>query len=127
MQAETSVLMNVEQQVSTERLQVASLRAKYEQLSSMTDEQIMRSIATLEIPDNTIAQTLPAVSGSVLGGSQVAQFRTRSQPSDVKFAQAKKNVMQTQLRDQIIVLRKTLKNQPEDRRGVHEEPRKPVG
>ncbi len=108
MQAETSVLMNVEQMVSTERLRVASLRAKYDQTSDMTDEQIMRSIATLEIPDTTIAQTLPLYQESASEEARMLNSGLGPNHPTVRSLRAKKDVMQTQLRDQIVVLRKTL-------------------
>jgi polysaccharide biosynthesis transport protein len=108
MQAESTVLMTVEQQVATERLRVASLRAKYEQLSNMTDEQIMRSIATLEIPDNTIAQTLPLYQESSSEEARLLNSGLGPNHPTVRSLRAKKDVMQTQLRDQISVLRGTL-------------------
>lgn len=108
MQADTQVLLAIEQQVSSERLRVASLRAKYEQLSDMTDQQIMRSIATLEIPDNTIAQTLPQYQEAASEEARMLNSGLGPNHPTVRSLVAKKAVMESQLRDQIIVLRKTL-------------------
>ncbi|MFZ4777477.1 MAG: GumC family protein, partial [Terrimicrobiaceae bacterium] len=57
--AANDVLVSVEQQVSSERLRVSALRSKYDQIAKLTDDQVMRSIATLEISDPTISQVLP--------------------------------------------------------------------
>ena len=59
MQANERVLMSVEEEVSTQRLKTATMSAKYDEISKMTDDQIMRSIATLEVEDQTILQILP--------------------------------------------------------------------
>lgn len=59
MQAMDRVLLNVEEQVKEQRLTAASARARYEELEKMTDDQMMRSIATLKIDDQTILQILP--------------------------------------------------------------------
>ena len=108
MQAETSVLMNVEQQVSTERLRVAALRAKYDQVSTMSDEAIMRSIGTLEIPDATIAQTLPLYQEASSEEARLLNSGLGPNHPTVRSLRAKKDVMEQQLKAQIGVLRKTL-------------------
>ncbi|MDD5200563.1 MAG: polysaccharide biosynthesis tyrosine autokinase [Terrimicrobiaceae bacterium] len=59
MQANERVLMSVEEEVSTQRLKTAAWAAKYDQISKMSDDQIMASIATLEVEDQTIHQILP--------------------------------------------------------------------
>ena len=108
MQAESAVLLNAEQQVAQERMRVEQLRAKHEQVAAMTDEQIMRSLVTLDIPDATVQAILPQYQELT---SEEARFLNsglgRKHPS-VRALRAKREVMETQLREQIKVLRQTL-------------------
>jgi len=105
---ETQVLSSVEQQVSSERLKVASLRAKYEQISQMTDDQIMKSIAALEINDSTILKVLPQYQDLVSEEARMLNSGLGINHPDVKALHAKKEVFEDQLREQIKVLRSTL-------------------
>ncbi|HRJ70612.1 MAG TPA: polysaccharide biosynthesis tyrosine autokinase [Terrimicrobiaceae bacterium] len=108
MQPDAQILMSVEQQVSTERLRVASLRAKHEQVKNMTDEQIMRSLAALEITDATVTQTLPQFQESSSEEARLLNSGLGPNHPSVKSLRAKKDVMEKQLREQIQVLRRTL-------------------
>ncbi len=108
MQAESTVLLNVEEQVSSERLKNSQLRAKSEQIAQMTDEQIMRSIITLEIKDPTIEQVLPLYQQAASEEARMLNSGLGINHPLVKSLRAKKDVMQQQLEDQITVLRKTL-------------------
>jgi polysaccharide biosynthesis transport protein len=105
MQAANEVLLSVEQQVSTERLRVSSLRAKFEQISRLTDDQIMRSLTALEIEDPTMLQLLPQF--QELGSEEAFLLNSGLGPNHprVEALQAKKNVMQGQLSAQTASLR----------------------
>lgn len=105
---EGQLLMSVEQQVNSERLRVATLRARQEQLSSMTDEQIMRSAPTLEISDATISQLLPPYQDAASEEARMLSSGYGPNHPNVKSLKAKKDVIFRQLQDQIVVLRKTL-------------------
>jgi capsular exopolysaccharide family len=59
MQAMDRVLLTVEEQVKEQRLLTAAARARYAELEKMEGDQIMRSIATLKVDDQTILQILP--------------------------------------------------------------------
>ena len=61
MQATERVLLSEEEQVNNERLKVTVLRAKQDQVSQMTDDQIMRSTRALDIEDPTILQVFPPI------------------------------------------------------------------
>lgn len=106
---ESEILRSVEQQVSSERLRVASLRAKYELVSGMTDDMIMRSLVTLEIQDPTVQQVLPQYQEATSEEARLLQSGLGLNHPTVKSLRAKKDVMEKQLKDQIVVLRKTLK------------------
>lgn len=107
-QAENTILLQVEQQVSQEGLRVAALRAKYEQVSKMTDEQIMRSLTTLEIEDPSITQLLPLYQEAASEEARMLNAGLGVNHPNVKALRAKKEVMARQLAEQTVVLRKTL-------------------
>lgn len=102
------VLRSVEQQVSAKRLEVAAIRAKYELISKMTDDQIMRSIVTLEIQDPTIQQVLPQYQEAASEEARLLNSGLGINHPTVKSLRAKKDVMEKQLQAQIGVLRKSL-------------------
>ncbi len=106
--AANDVLLAVEQQVSTERLRVSSLRAKYDQIEKLTDDQVMRSITTLEIPDPTISQVLPMYQEASSEEAKMLQSGLGINHPNVKSLRAKKAVMDAQLKDQIKSLRTSL-------------------
>ncbi|MEI6032685.1 MAG: polysaccharide biosynthesis tyrosine autokinase [Verrucomicrobiae bacterium] len=106
--AANDVLLSVEQQVSTERLRVSSLRAKYDQITKLTDDQVMRSITTLEIPDPTISQVLPLYQEANSEEARMLQSGLGANHPNVKSLRAKKTVMAKQLEDQIKSLRTSL-------------------
>ena len=106
--AANDVLLAVEQQVSTERLRVSSLRAKYDQIAKLTDDQVMRSITTLEIPDPTISQVLPMYQEASSEEAKMLQSGLGINHPNVKSLRAKKTVMAAQLQDQIKSLRTSL-------------------
>ncbi len=106
--AENQIVMAVEQQVSSERLRVASLRAKYEQVSRMTDEQIMQSLTTLELVDPTISTILPQYQSAMSEEARMLEAGYGRKHPTFKSLWAKKEVMERQLKDQVLVLRKTL-------------------
>lgn len=98
----------VEQQVSTEGLRVSSLRAKYEQIAKLTDDQVMRSITTLEIQDPTISQILPLYQQGSAEQARMLQSGLGVNHPTVKSLQAKNEVMAKQLQQQIGSLRTSL-------------------
>ncbi len=108
MQAANEVLLAVEQQVSTERLRVSTLRAKYEQISRLTDDQIMRSISTLDVPDPTILQMLPQYQEVASEEARMLNSGLGPNHPTVKSLRAKKEVMEQQLAAQIASLRASM-------------------
>lgn len=106
--AANQVLMSVESQVSTERLRVSSLRAKYEAISILSDDQIMRSITTLEIADPTISQVLPQYQEASSEEAKLLNAGLGVNHPTVKSLRAKKDVMGKQLESQIKSLRTSL-------------------
>ncbi|MEI6070781.1 MAG: polysaccharide biosynthesis tyrosine autokinase [Verrucomicrobiae bacterium] len=106
--AANDVLLAVEQQVSTERLRVSALRAKYDQITKLTDDQVMRSITTLEIQDPTISQVLPLYQQCSSEEARMLQSGLGINHPQVKSLRAKMAVMDKQLGEQIKSLRTSL-------------------
>lgn len=97
-----------DQQVNVEELRVASLRAKHEEVSKMTNEQIMNSLVTLEISDPTIQQVLPQFREAESEEARMLKSGLGMNHPTVKSLKAKKDVMEKQLADQTVALRQTL-------------------
>lgn len=108
MQAANQVLLSVEQQVSDERLKVSSLKAKYDQINRLTDDQIMRSITTLEVQDPTINQMLPQYQEVVSEEAKLLNSGLGTNHPTVRSLKAKKGVMENQLSAQISSLRSSM-------------------
>lgn len=108
MLAENQILMSVENQVSTERLRVSSLRAKYQAISQLSDDQVMRSITTLEISDPTISQVMPQFQTAASEEARLLQSGLGVNHPTVRSLRAQKEVMRTQLDSQIKSLRTSL-------------------
>ena len=106
--AANEVYSSVEQQVSTERLRVSSLRAKYDQIAKLTDDQVMASITTLELPDPTISQIRPLFQEAASEEARLLQSGLGVNHPTVKSLRAKKDVMAKQLQQQIGSLRTSL-------------------
>jgi succinoglycan biosynthesis transport protein ExoP len=103
-----AAVQSIDQQVNSEELRVAALRAKYQQVSQMTDEQIMNSLATLEIVDPIIQQVLPLFKDASSEEARLLNSGLGPNHPTVKSLRAKKAVMENQLADQTKALRRTL-------------------
>jgi capsular exopolysaccharide synthesis family protein len=109
MQANERVLMSVEEEVSTQRLKTATMSAKYDEISKMTDDQIMRSIATLEVEDQTILQILPLYQEAASEEARLIKAGYGANHPMVQAQTAKKDTYWKQLTNQISSLRIALK------------------
>ena len=109
MQANERVLMSVEEEVSTQRLKTATMSAKYDEISKMTDDQIMRSIATLEVEDQTILQILPLYQEAASEEARLIKAGYGANHPMVQSQTAKKDTYWKQLTNQISSLRIALK------------------
>jgi capsular exopolysaccharide synthesis family protein len=77
-------------------------------ISPMTDDQIMRSVAALEIQDPTILQVLPLFQAAASEEAGLLNSGLGPNHPTVRSLRAKKDEMEQQLRAQIAVLRRTL-------------------
>ncbi len=107
--AEENILVADEATVNDMRLKVASLQSKSQQIDMMTDEQIMRSLKTFEMDDATISQILPQYEASISEEAHMLNSGLGPNHPSVKSLEARKSVYAQQLKDQIAVLRQSLK------------------
>ncbi len=105
---QNAAVQAIDQQVNAEELRVAALRAKHEQVSQMTDEQIMNSLATLELIDPIIQQVLPIYKDAISEEARLLNAGLGPNHPTVKSLRAKKDEMRKQLNEQTKALRKTL-------------------
>lgn len=107
-QASERVLLSNEEQVGAERLKAAQYRAKYELISQLTDEQILRSIMTLEVVDPTIQSVLPLYQSVDNELARLLNGGYGANHPMVLSMQAKKEGFEKELLKQVAVLRKAL-------------------
>lgn len=108
MQAQESVLISQEGMVTEARLRASTLRAKYEQIEKLSGDDLMRSLPTLEIQDQTIQQTLPQYQEISSELAHTMQSGLGRRHPTVLSLQAKKATYEQQLSDQINSIRRTL-------------------
>jgi capsular exopolysaccharide synthesis family protein len=107
-QVEGDLLINVENQVNEMRIKVATLRSKQEQIQAMTDDQIMRSLKTFEMDDSTVAQIFPQYEAAVSDEAHLLASGLGPKHPSVLSLRARKDVFASQLKDQLVNLRKSL-------------------
>jgi len=110
-QAADKVMMNVEEEVSAQRLKTASLRAQHDQLTKLSDDSIMRTIATLGVDDDTIKQILPLYQEARSEQARLLEGGYGKNHPNVKAQTAKMDAYMDQLKSQIVSLRAALEVQ----------------
>jgi succinoglycan biosynthesis transport protein ExoP len=109
MQAVDRVLVTVEEQVATQKLAAAEAKAKYTNLSDMKDENMLRSIATLQEEDQTIQLILPQYQEALATEESLLKSGLGESHPMVKAQKARKEAFWSQLTQQIVSLREALK------------------
>lgn len=108
-QAPDKNMLSVEEQVVSQRLKVASDRAKLKQLDTLSDDQIMRAIETLEISDQTITAVLPSYLEATSEEARLIKAGYGANHPMVKAQTAKVNSYLSQLKTQIGSIREAQK------------------
>lgn len=109
-QLESQVLVTIEQRLTEERNRVAALKSRHEQISNMTDEQLMLSLTALEITDPTISTVLPQFQANASEEARMLNSGFGANHPAVKSMRARNAVMNQQLKDQVRVIRQSLSN-----------------
>jgi capsular exopolysaccharide synthesis family protein len=110
-QAGDQVYLGIENTVSTERMKVASLRSRYEQISSLTDDQILRSMATLQIDDPVLLKLFPEYQSLAAEEARLLNAGLGPRHPTILALRGTKNEIQRQIDAQIAAMRSSLSNQ----------------
>jgi succinoglycan biosynthesis transport protein ExoP len=108
MQAQDGVLVSQESLVSEARLRASTLRAKYREIEKLSGDELMRSLPTLEIQDQTIQQTLPQYQEISSELARALQSGLGRRHPHILSLEAKKATYEQQLSDQVNSIRRTL-------------------
>lgn len=108
MQAQEKVLLDQEAVVNEARMKASTLRAKYAQIEKLSGDDLMRSLPTLEIEDQTVSQILPQYQEIASELARALQSGLGVRHPQILSLQAKKATYEQQLTDQIESIRRTL-------------------
>ena len=108
MQSQETVLQQQEQLVSEARIQSSNLRTKYNEIEKLTGDELMRSLPTLEIEDQTIATILPQYQEISSELARALQSGLGARHPTILSLQAKKSTYEQQLTEQVNSIRRTL-------------------
>lgn len=105
------VYLAIENTVNTERLRVASLRSKNEEIAGLSDDQIIRSMATLEINDPVMMQIFPQYQSLIAEEARLLNGGLGPKHPTILALRGTKAEYLKQITDQISALRVSLSNQ----------------
>ena len=110
-QAGDQVFLGVEQAVSEERLRVASLRARSNELNSLGDQELLRTLAALEIQDPNLQ--LIFTESQSLAAEEARQLNAGLGPNHptVRALRGTRAELQRQIEKQLEALRSSFANQ----------------
>jgi succinoglycan biosynthesis transport protein ExoP len=108
MQAQEKILLDKETLVGDARTQASHLRTKYSEIEKLSGDDLMRSLPTLEIQDQTIAQILPQFQETASELARALQSGLGPRHPTIMALAAKKATYEQQLSDQVNSIRRTL-------------------
>lgn len=110
-QAGDQVYLGIENTVSSERMKVTSLRSRYEQITSLTDDQILRSMATLQIDDPVLLKIFPEYQSLAAEEARMLNAGLGPRHPNILALRGTKTELQRQIDAQLSALRASLSNQ----------------
>ena len=108
MQSQETVLQQQEGLVNESRLRASNLRSKYIEIEKLSGDELMRSLPTLEIEDQTVATILPQYQEISSELARALQSGLGPQHPTILSLAAKKSTYEQQLTEQINSIRRTL-------------------
>ena len=108
MQSQETVLQQQEGLVNEARIQASNLRSKYIEIEKLSGDELMRSLPTLEIQDQTITTILPQYQEISSELARLLQSGLGSRHPTILSLAAKKSTYEQQLSEQINSIRRTL-------------------
>ena len=108
MQSQETVLAQQEGLVNEARIQASNLRTKYTEIEKLSGDELMRSLPTLEIQDQTVTTILPQYQEITSELARAMQSGLGARHPTILSFQAKKATYEQQLSEQINSIRRTL-------------------
>jgi succinoglycan biosynthesis transport protein ExoP len=108
MQSQETVLQQQEALVNEARIQASNLRTKYNEIEKLTGDELMRSLPTLQIEDQTIAVILPQYQEISSELARALQSGLGARHPTILSLAAKKATYEQQLSEQVNSIRRTL-------------------
>ena len=108
MQSQETVLAQQEGLVNEARIQASNLRTKYTEIEKLSGDELMRSLPTLEIQDQTVTTILPQYQEITSELARAMQSGLGARHPTILSLQAKKATYEQQLSEQINSIRRTL-------------------
>ena len=108
MQSQETVLAQQEGLVNEARIQASNLRTKYTEIEKLSGDELMRSLPTLEIQDQTVTTILPQYQEITSELAHAMQSGLGARHPTILSLQAKKATYEQQLSEQINSIRRTL-------------------
>lgn len=108
MQSHETVLQQQEALVSEARMRASSLRTKYVEIEKLSGDELMRSLPTLEIEDQTVVTILPQYQEVSSELARALQSGLGPRHPTILSLAAKKATYEQQLSDQVNSIRRTL-------------------
>ena len=108
MQSQETVLQQQEALVSEARTQTSNLRTKYNEIEKLTGDELMRSLPTLQIEDQTITVILPQYQEITSELARAMQSGLGARHPTILSLAAKKATYEQQLSEQVNSIRRTL-------------------
>ena len=108
MQSQETVLQQQEGLVNEARIQASNLRSKYIEIEKLSGDELMRSLPTLEIQDQTVTTILPQYQEISSELARALQSGLGSRHPTILSLAAKKATYEQQLSEQINSIRRTL-------------------
>ena len=108
MQSQETVLAQQEGLVNESRIRASNLRSKYIEIEKLSGDELMRSLPTLEIEDQTVATILPQYQEISSELARALQSGLGPRHPTILSLAAKKSTYEQQLTEQINSIRRTL-------------------
>lgn len=110
-QVEEQLYVSVENAVHSEKLRITTLRSRYDELSSLTDDEILRSLSALNINDPLLAKVFPEMQSITAEEARLLSAGLGPRHPTILAMRGKKAELQKQMEEQLKAMRVSLANQ----------------
>jgi len=110
-QAGDQIYLSIENTVNTEKMRVATLRSRHAEIDNLTDDQIIRSMAGLQISDPVLQKIFPEYQALSAEQARLLNAGLGPRHPNILALRGKMVEIQSQISEQIAALRTSLANQ----------------